>query len=70
MLKLTESFERSEKMMAKKLTPEELAREKALDREARERLAESIDRYERWMLENARRRARLNRLTLGLLGRH
>lgn len=56
-------------MAKRKLTPEELARERALDREARDRLAESIERYERWTWEQARRRHRLNRLSFGLLGR-
>ena len=60
--------------MAKRLTPEELAVEQALDREATERLAESIARYERLLDDRdaarARKRQRLNRLSLGLLGRH
>jgi len=59
--------------MAKRLSPEQLAHEKALDREASRRLAESIERYERLLnereAEHERRRQRLNRLTLGLLGR-
>ncbi len=57
-------------MAKRKLTPEELAAERALDREATERLAASIERYERWALDQARKRQRLNRLSLGLLGRH
>jgi len=61
-------------MAKKKLTPEELAIEKALDREARQRLSESIERYERLLDDRdaarERKRQRLNRLSLGLLGRH
>jgi hypothetical protein len=61
-------------MTKRKMSPEELAAEKALDREATERLAASIERYERWLDERVavqeRKRQRLNRLSLGLLGRH
>jgi hypothetical protein len=61
-------------MTKRKLTPEELAVEKALDREATERLAASIERYERWLDERIaaqeRKREPLHRLSLGLLGRH
>ena len=61
-------------MAKRKMTPEELAVEKALDREATERLAASIQRYERWLdaqvAAQERKRHRLNRLSLGLLGRN
>ena len=57
-------------------TPEERAAweaEKAAAREARRRLAESIDRYERWLederVRRERRRRLVNRLSLGLLAR-
>jgi hypothetical protein len=64
-------------MAKRKLSPEEraqLAAEKVADREARQRLAKSIERYEQWLDERRaryeRRRRRINRLSLGLLGRH
>jgi hypothetical protein len=62
-----------ERTLAKrKWTPEERAVLKAAA-EARQRLAASIERYERWLDEEharqERRRRVINRLSLGLLAR-
>jgi hypothetical protein len=56
--------------MAKKRTdPEEKARWAAGQREFREMYERRLQRHAEWEAAEERRRARLRRLTLGLLGR-
>jgi hypothetical protein len=63
-------------MAKRKWTPEERAAweaEKAASAEARRRLTETLERYERWLEDerarHERRRRLVNRLSLGLLAR-